>query len=159
MTDDRLAHLLNNVPPRSLILLEDIDAAFVDRSKAASTQGYQQGMLTFSGLLNALDGVAASEERMIFMTTNHVERLDPALIRPGRVDHQVFIGNATEAQAREMFLRFYQDKHDLADEFIKGLKKMGLMDRVSPAQLQGHFVYHRDDAVSAATQLQTLSNE
>ena len=30
-----------------------------------------------------LDGVAAGEERMLFMTTNHIERLDPALIRPG----------------------------------------------------------------------------
>lgn len=37
--------------------------------------------VTFSGLLNALDGVAATEGRVMFMTTNHIERLDAALIR------------------------------------------------------------------------------
>ena len=40
----------------------------------------------FPGLLNALDGVVASEGRLTFMTSNYPERLDPALIRPGRVD-------------------------------------------------------------------------
>ena len=41
------------------------------------------------------------------MTTNHIERLDPALIRPGRVDLQEYIGDATPEQARRLFLRFY----------------------------------------------------
>ncbi|KAI0220763.1 Complex III assembly protein translocase and chaperone, partial [Massospora cicadina] len=84
LTDDRLNHLMTVVPERSLLLLEDIDAAFAKREKT-DQQGYQS-MVTFSGLLNALDGVAAAEERINFMTTNHIERLDPALIRPGRVD-------------------------------------------------------------------------
>ena len=61
----------------SIILLEDIDAAFVHRE--AGDHGGSN--VTFSGLLNTLDGVASSEERLIFMTTNHLERLDPALIR------------------------------------------------------------------------------
>lgn len=52
--------------------------------------------VTFSGLLNALDGVACAEERLTFMTTNYVERLDPALIRPGRVDRKQYFGNATD---------------------------------------------------------------
>jgi chaperone BCS1 len=39
--------------------------------------------LTFSGLLNAIDGVTSTEGRILFMTTNHEQRLDPALIRPG----------------------------------------------------------------------------
>lgn len=42
--------------------------------------------VTFSGLLNALDGVTASEGRVLFMTTNHLNKLDPALIRPGIYD-------------------------------------------------------------------------
>lgn len=77
-------------------------------------------MITFSGLLNALDGVASAEERIIFLTTNHVEKLDPALIRPGRVDMKEFFGNATEVQVRTMFERFYgaQAKH-LEDAFVE----------------------------------------
>ncbi len=49
---------------------------------------FLQGLsrLTLSGLLNAIDGVTSTEGRILFMTTNYEERLDPALIRPGRVD-------------------------------------------------------------------------
>lgn len=67
-----------------------------------------QSSVTFSGLLNALDGVASGESRIIFMTTNHVERLDPALIRPGRVDMIAELGDAEPAQVRELVLRFYR---------------------------------------------------
>lgn len=77
-------------------------------------------MITFSGLLNALDGVASAEERIIFLTTNHVENLDPALIRPGRVDLKEFLGNATELQIRNMFRRFYgDDEKALEDAFVQ----------------------------------------
>lgn len=41
------------------------------------------------------------------MTTNHPEKLDEALIRPGRVDHQVAFGNATRIQIKELFERMY----------------------------------------------------
>jgi len=71
-----------------------------------------QSSITFSGLLNALDGVASSEERIIFMTTNHIERLDAALIRPGRVDAQDFVGNAVPEQAGRLFTRFYGSRED-----------------------------------------------
>lgn len=63
--------------------------------------------VTFSGLLNALDGVASAESRVVFMTTNHVERLDPALIRPGRVDLMMELGDADGDQAKELLARFY----------------------------------------------------
>ncbi|KAJ3072757.1 hypothetical protein HDU98_002972 [Podochytrium sp. JEL0797] len=153
MTDDRLAHLLTNAPPRSLVLLEDIDAAFVKRE--SKEEGFQS-MVTFSGLLNALDGVAASEERIVFMTTNHLSRLDPALIRPGRADMRILIDNATPTQTRAMFLRFYPGKEGLADQFVEKLVKGGDGRRWSPAALQGHFVMHRlsaDEAVEHAKQV------
>jgi len=41
------------------------------------------------------------------MTTNHPEKLDEALIRPGRVDHQVTFSNATQVQIKELFERMY----------------------------------------------------
>jgi chaperone BCS1 len=90
MTDDRFAHLLNNVPPRTIILLEDIDAAFSPRTLKENSK-HNTG-LTLSGLLNGLDGVVASEERIIFMTTNHPQLLDPAITRPGRVDYSLKLG-------------------------------------------------------------------
>ena len=54
--------------------------------------------VTLSGLLNCLDGVTSTEARIIFMTTNYLERLDPALIRPGRVDVKEYIGYCSRHQ-------------------------------------------------------------
>ncbi|WVF70778.1 hypothetical protein IAT40_005572 [Kwoniella sp. CBS 6097] len=105
LTDDKLNHLLGLVPERSIILLEDVDSAF-NRRVQTSEDGYKSAV-TFSGLLNALDGVASSEERIIFMTTNHYDRLDPALIRPGRVDVHELLGDAAGEQAKRLFVKFY----------------------------------------------------
>ncbi|KAN0061938.1 Complex III assembly protein translocase and chaperone [Thecaphora frezii] len=106
LTDDKLNHLLSNAPERSILLLEDVDAAFLGRQQTAE-DGYQASV-TFSGLLNALDGVASGESRIIFMTTNHVEKLDPALIRPGRVDMIAELGDAERDQVEELMRRFYR---------------------------------------------------
>ncbi|KAL2118400.1 hypothetical protein VTJ04DRAFT_8060 [Mycothermus thermophilus] len=64
--------------------------------------------ISLSGLLNAIDGVASHEGRILIMTTNKPESLDEALIRPGRVDVQVRFTNATQKQARELFVRMYE---------------------------------------------------
>lgn len=104
MTDDRLNNLLGNLPRRALLLLEDIDAVFIGREPRANTV-----KLSFNGLLNALDGVAAGEGRVTFMTTNELGSLDPALIRPGRADRHFLIGNASRAQVAGMLRRFWPD--------------------------------------------------
>ena len=64
--------------------------------------------ISLSGLLNAIDGVASHEGRVLIMTTNRPEALDDALIRPGRVDLQVAFTNATRDQARALFERMYE---------------------------------------------------
>merc|ERR1719334_793909 len=111
MSDDRLQHRLADAPENSIILLEDIDAAFVSREESSINEAAYKGLnrLTFSGLLNAIDGVTSTEGRIVFMTTNYVDRLDPALIRPGRVDLMQYIGQSTEKQCISMFNRFYPD--------------------------------------------------
>lgn len=123
MTDDKLNLLMSTAPERSFIVLEDIDAAFRGRSADAPERhadGYQPNV-TFSGLLNALDGVASGESRIIFMTTNHLERLDPALIRPGRVDLICELGDAEPAQVRELLVRFYRT--DMLEERVNEARK------------------------------------
>lgn len=76
LSDDRLNHLLSITPQQSLILLEDIDAAFVSREDTPQQKSAYEGLnrVTFSGLLNCLDGVASTEARIVFMTTNYLER-------------------------------------------------------------------------------------
>ncbi len=148
MTDDRLNHLLVHAPPRTLLLLEDVDAAFLKRE---AKTGYTTGV-TFSGLLNALDGVTSSEERIIFMTTNHISRLSTALIRPGRVDYRQLFTYASKDQMRRMFVRFYPGKEELAQKFADRIGDRN----VSTAALQGLFLLWRDDANAAIDHVETL---
>jgi mitochondrial chaperone BCS1 len=61
---------------------------FVARESVLAKNGVGTS-ISFSGLLNALDGVRSQEGRIVFMTTNHKEKLDPALLRPGRADVHV----------------------------------------------------------------------
>lgn len=118
LTDDKLNHLLGLVPDRSIILLEDVDSAFSRRVQ--TTEDGFKSSVTFSGLLNALDGVASSEERIIFMTTNHYERLDPALIRPGRVDLRELLDDAVGEQAYRLFVKFYGKSKGLEEGELDG---------------------------------------
>lgn len=88
------------------------------------------------------------------MTTNHIERLDPALIRPGRVDSAHLIDDASPAQAQLLFNRFYGGSlkvTGLSDDIIQamGIKLHDMVSeelktgrRVSMAALQGHFIRH-----------------
>ena len=164
MTDDRLNHLLANTPKRSLVLLEDADAAFANRRQADS-DGYRGANVTFSGLLNALDGVDSAEERIIFLTTNHFEQLDSALIRPGRVDMTVRLGEATRWQAGLLWDRFYGEIDQAGEyklKFLDRLVTLGIIEssdetsenlpqwrRTSTAALQGLFLFNEGDMKGA----------
>jgi chaperone BCS1 len=68
--------------------------------------------VTFSGLLNALDGVRSQEGRILMMTTNHREKLDPALLRPGRADVHVELNYASVKQMKGLFKKFFPDSTD-----------------------------------------------
>jgi chaperone BCS1 len=170
LTDDRLNHLLTIIPRRTLVLLEDVDAAFSNRRVQADEDGYRGANVTFSGLLNALDGVASAEERVIFLTTNHVDRLDVALVRPGRVDMTVRLGEATRYQVAALWDRFYGDfdaNGIYKTRFLRRLADLGLIadehgqktdwsKATSTAALQGLFLYNKgnmDGAIATAEAL------
>ena len=158
LTDDLLNHLLLNVPPKTIVLLEDADAAFSNR-RQRDGEGYSGANVTYSGLLNALDVVASAEERIIFMTTNHIERLDDALIRPGRVDMTVHLGNATEWQMEKLWDRFYAQDDPNGDgkrRFIARAKEADLVGKVSTAALQGLFLYNKENAEGAIEMVHKL---
>ncbi|XP_034185730.1 mitochondrial chaperone BCS1 [Osmia lignaria lignaria] len=149
LTDDRLNHLLAVAPQQTIILLEDIDAAFLSRDEAKEVTTAYAGLnrVTFSGLLNCLDGVASTEARVLFMTTNYLERLDPALVRPGRVDVKEYIGWCSQKQVEQMFLRFYRDNENKAEELATEFagNVMSHKKNVSPAQIQGFFMFYKNN--------------
>jgi len=78
-------------------------------AKPRSPRKGRGGRLTLSGLLNALDGPTATTGRLLFMTTNARDRLDPALRRSGRIDYELEFTNAEREQTERLFERFYQD--------------------------------------------------
>ena len=75
--------------------------------------------ISLSGLLNAIDGVASAEGRVLIMTTNHPEKLDAALVRPGRVDRKVEFQLAARNQISELFVRMYAASDQVPDIELK----------------------------------------
>lgn len=140
MSEERLTQLFDYLPDRCIVLLEDIDSAGVGAKRAStqpgtpvvihhsrfSSSGSDDGKgkqdenkgsdnrISLAGLLNAIDGVASHEGHILIMTSNHPEKLDEALKRPGRVDLHIEFSLATKFQAREIFLRMYTDERTTA---------------------------------------------
>ncbi len=132
INDEKLMTLCSEMPANSLILLEDIDCACIGRET-------EEGELSLSGLLNAIDGITATEGRIMFMTTNNIEKLDPAIIRPGRCDLNIQFNNSTQTQAEGLFLTFYPNLKVKAKEF--GIRVKG----ISMAHLQGLLIKGKND--------------
>jgi len=160
LSDEKLQHLLNVAPLKSIILLEDVDTAFISREVPSQHPSAYEGMarITFSGFLNAVDGVASSEARILIMTTNYVERLDPALIRPGRVDVRQYFGYCTNYQLKGLFRRFYPESgEEMAQRFCDGVRLLGDVKDVSAAHVQNYFLNFKDDPVGALENLSTFA--
>lgn len=162
LSDLGLLKLVTDASPRSLLLLEDVDAAFHEvLGKAGTTpsggntqrDGAHMGQLTFSGVLNALDGVAGQEGKIVIMTTNHPEKLDPALVRPGRVDMRAKFHCASTSAIEEIFCNFFQDGGLGAAELRRLAGKFSghCIDGTLPiASVQGHLMQFIDDPHAAA---------
>ena len=152
LDDDDLCQLLSNCPVNSIVLIEDIDCVFVERKATED----KPNKLTFSGLLNAIDGVAAGEGRILFATTNHIERLDPALIRPGRIDRKELLGYADREQLRRLFVRFFGDNDpSMADYFAESLEE----GRLCMSAVQTYLIEYAESADEALMHLEELTNE
>ncbi|RNF36075.1 AAA family ATPase [Paracoccus methylarcula] len=141
ITDEDLREGLMSAPRRCLISIEDVDSVFTGRDAGERRHG-----VSFSGLLNAIDGVGSQEGRALVMTTNHFERLDPALIRPGRADMHVELGLVGASAARALFDRFFPDHLAAAAEFEAALGT----HRFSPATIQGWLLWNHDNPEAAA---------
>lgn len=127
-TDRSLMSAVNQVPRNSVLLFEDIDCMKGSESRdGADSQNGQNGYatvstrekvsiqigITLSGLLNVLDGFHAPSGVLFVMTTNHVEKLDQALLRPGRIDYKLYLGKASDHQKLELYRRFFPESSEV----------------------------------------------
>jgi len=145
-TDRSLMHAVNQVSSNSVLLFEDIDCmksskARVDPSPSDKSDKSNPGNgVTLSGLLNVLDGFYAPTNVLFVMTTNRVEALDQALLRPGRIDYKLYLGEASDRQKIELYRRFFPDASELeAREFVEGFRSAQTMAEFQGILLQlGH---------------------
>ncbi|KAJ5297588.1 hypothetical protein PENANT_c005G08496 [Penicillium antarcticum] len=123
MTESHFTSLFSEVPARCVVLLEDVDAAGLNRDDSDSGQNSTSRSpsktpntsVSLSGLLNAIDGVSSHEGRILIMTTNAPQQLDRALIRPGRVDIHVRFELPSQEELRDLFLSLYSDMYQNVD--------------------------------------------
>jgi len=98
--------------------LEDVDVAGATQCQEIETEhrsqfeANQHAKLLQSVLLNALDGVASQEGQVLILTTNYIERLDGALVRPARVDRKISFGLADKNMIARLFCIFYEHSDD-----------------------------------------------
>lgn len=88
-----------------------------------SSIGGKSKHLTFAGLLNALDGMLSDQHGVItIMTTNHLEKLGDALIRPGRIDRKFHLGECNSEQIETMLQKIIKIKFEFEDKNPRNLK-------------------------------------
>jgi mitochondrial chaperone BCS1 len=135
VNDRTLKIAIGSVPANSIILFEDIDCMKAGNRRPETGEWAVKGVqipgsekadpadrlgVTLSGLLNVVDGFHAPENVLFVMTTNKIEALDPALLRPGRIDYKLFLGNAAHGQKVELYRRFFPQASEYeAVEFVK----------------------------------------
>ena len=98
MSDNVLGKMISSVRRNSFVVLEDVDSFFEGRKS--------KGKYTFSGFINCLDGIIYKYGTVFFLTTNHPEKLDPAMTRKGRIDKHVKFENGTQEQIQRYYNKY-----------------------------------------------------
>ncbi|KAA8642917.1 hypothetical protein EYZ11_009054 [Aspergillus tanneri] len=175
VTESHFVRLFAEVPPRSVVLLEDIDAAgLVNRplhdhhnhrhdpppnTASHAKSNVASPSVSLSALLNAIDGVSSSEGRILIMTTNVPEELDRALTRPGRVDLHIHFELPSRIELRGLFCSMFRDAvqdddkldlEDLATRFTEKLPE----GQLSIADVQGFLLQYKRRPEEACNQVQ-----
>uniref|UniRef100_A0A7N2LTT5 AAA+ ATPase domain-containing protein n=1 Tax=Quercus lobata TaxID=97700 RepID=A0A7N2LTT5_QUELO len=99
--------LLLSMPSRSILVIEDIDCSIkLENRENENDRNTGNNKMTLSGLLNFIDGLwsCCGDERVIIFTTNYKEQLDPALLRPGRMDVHICMSYCTPSVFKHLAL-------------------------------------------------------
>jgi SpoVK/Ycf46/Vps4 family AAA+-type ATPase len=86
--------------------------------------------LVLGDILNALDGICETTGLVYVLTTNHVETLDPALIRPGRITCSIELKEMNTIELKEM-LTYYYVENNIYDESLPNEQKLTFINEIS----------------------------
>lgn len=146
--EDDFIIAMNTIPENTIIVLEDVDVSSSTGERTAlalenesnseeTTNKHQRSKLSMSTLLNALDGIASMENNIVMITTNHLDKLDAALTRRGRVDHIVEINPLSDGEIRAYIKLMYPQANLAAYP--------GAFAPHSGCEMQACFLEHRHD--------------
>lgn len=121
-------------------MIEDIDCIFNGRKRTTTEDISAFPKLSFSALLNILDGAISPEGMVVIMTTNHIDKIDNALKRAGRADKLVEFTYADEYQISELYRKFYTVENGDAKHITQALKDK----KMTTADLQKLFMEFPD---------------
>ncbi|KAG6417580.1 hypothetical protein SASPL_119764 [Salvia splendens] len=149
---------------KSIIVIEDIDCSInlTNRNKAAvnvaqgaSSSGDDDGpnTITLSSLLNFTDGLwsCCGSERIFVFTTNHIEKLDPALLRSGRMDMHIHMSYCS-LPALNILLKNYLG-YDLGREALEEFAPLVHPVEMTPADISEVLIKNRRNKTKAVAEL------
>ncbi|XP_068648884.1 protein HYPER-SENSITIVITY-RELATED 4-like isoform X2 [Aristolochia californica] len=147
--NSELRKLLVATANRSILVVEDIDCSI-------DLNDRQENQVTLSGLLNFIDGLWSScgDERIIIFTTNHKEKLDPALLRPGRMDMHIHMSYCSPKGFKLLANNYLgiQDHH-----LFRKIEALFREVEVTPAQIAEELMKHDNPEMSLAGVVEFLT--
>ena len=152
MNDLDFMRAMRRIPDNTILVLEDIDVLFESRKK----NDENKSGISFSGLLNSLDGLSHIDNQIIFMTTNCKMVLDKALVRPGRIDMDIEFKYSTKAQIKIMFDKFLPKQKEKFTEFYKQIKSLKLTTAILQQYLFGNI--NCEDILETIDELKGIVN-
>jgi len=139
---------LTSLSPTSSVNVADVIQTFVEANEEQNkllstvTKPLEDDPITLDDILNLWDGLKETPGRILGISSNHYDKLDPALIRPGRIDITLKLDYASRDIIRQMYERYYSERID-----ERKLKKISEYF-YSPAEIINCYVMNKDDSVS-----------
>lgn len=135
-TNSTIQTLLSGVPKNSFVLIEDVDNCVATLKEDYRTDVTDKDTLNYGTILNVLDGAVPLDNVVIFITTNHPEKIRESLLRKGRIDHAFVFRLLCDNEIREYIQMMFPDEN------ISTEMKFA---EISGADLQSIYLEHRSD--------------
>ncbi|XP_049353144.1 AAA-ATPase At3g50940-like [Solanum verrucosum] len=147
-SNSNLRSLLLGMSGRSILVIEDIDCSInLENREKNDEKENKHNRVTLSGILNFLDGIwsCCGEERIIVVTTNHIDKLDAALLRPGRMDMHINMSYCKSSAFKQLVFNYLNiHHHELFDQIGELLEVV----EVTPADVAGELLKSKNPTIS-----------
>nr|XP_043630243.1 AAA-ATPase At3g50940-like [Erigeron canadensis] len=149
-SDSQLKNILLEMPNKSILVFEDFDQLQNPMGEDTTRKGSRTGI--FSRLLNLMDGIwsCCGEERIFVFTTKRIDRLDPTLLRPGRMDMHIHMSYCTFSAFEQLAFNYLElEDHKLFERVEELLQNVN----VTPAEVSGELMKCTKDPTKSLERL------